>query len=124
MRALGVYEPSKNCNVLAFGKYGTGFAPPTLEEWAELKKLRGVSAPVTRAIGSNQKIDLSQTKYFPPIGNLGSEGSCTCFATSYYVHTYTMAKEFNWDLSGITWGGAWPGAPQSSLNHIISPDLF
>ena len=41
-------------------------------------------------------VDLSTSKYFPPILNQ-TGGSCASFATAYYAFTYESAKLKNWD---------------------------
>lgn len=35
--------------------------------------------------------------YLPPVGNQGSQGSCTAWAVAYYFKTYQEAKEKHWD---------------------------
>jgi len=122
MARTGVYEAGRNYNE-RFGGFGTGFAPPTREEWASMRKLRSVNSVNVKAIAVDQSVDNSKTVYFPPIGNQGKEGSCTAWAFAYYVHTYTMAREFGWDLSQAGFGGASPGAPLSDQNRIMSPDF-
>jgi len=37
--------------------------------------------------------------YLPPVGNQGSQGSCTAWAVAYYFKTYQEAKEKQWDPS-------------------------
>ena len=37
-------------------------------------------------------VDLSETKYFPPIGSQGGLGSCATFSTTYYQLSYEMNK--------------------------------
>ena len=41
------------------------------------------------------KVDNSQSKYFPPIGNQGSVGSCAAWASTYYQFTYAQNKALN-----------------------------
>ena len=67
-----------------------------------------------------QHIDLSDTKYFPPIFNQGDIGSCDWFAVVYYQMTYIYNKVYNRSVdSGNTFspklgynvlnnGGAYP----------------
>ena len=38
-------------------------------------------------------VDLSESKYFPPIGNQGGLGSCATFSTAYYQLSYEMNKQ-------------------------------
>lgn len=52
-------------------------------------------------------VDLSNSVYFPKIGNQGSIGSCTAFATAYYQFTYEINK-----LNGV---------PSNSDSVIASP---
>jgi Secretion system C-terminal sorting domain/Papain family cysteine protease len=35
----------------------------------------------------------------PPVGNQGSQGSCTSWATGYYYLTYTQGQDYGWDLT-------------------------
>lgn len=41
------------------------------------------------------KVDNSQSKYFPPIGDQGSVGSCAAWASTYYQFTYAQNKALN-----------------------------
>ncbi len=71
------------------------------------------------------KIDHSQSKWFPPIGDQGAEGSCVAWATGYYVKTFQEAKEHDWDLSAAEWikdGSGYPAI--EAQNKIISPDFI
>lgn len=43
-------------------------------------------------------VDNSDTKYFPPIGDQGSLGSCADFAEIYYTYTYMYARDNNIDV--------------------------
>jgi len=107
MKKWGVREPGKNYNVIVDG-HGTGLAPPTLEEYLDMigrKYVEDVKKPVLRS-----SVDLSQSSYFPPVGNQGQQGSCAGWATSYYANTYLQAKIHNWrDVS------------QGNSEHIMSP---
>ena len=76
---------------------------------------RGVRLPIA--------VDLSNQ--MPPVGDQGSQGSCTAWATTYYYKTYQEGQEQGWDLSDFShryspaWtynqinsgfdGGSWPG---------------
>ena len=64
-------------------------------------------------------VDNSATPWFPPIGNQGSQGSCTAWAVGYYVKTFQEAKEHSWNLSGATWAGGYP--TPSYQSKIMSP---
>ncbi len=54
-------------------------------------------------------VDNSTSNYFPPIGDQGSQGSCTAWATAYYWMTYTQAKDENLNAKG------------GDTNYICSP---
>lgn len=40
-------------------------------------------------------VDLSETKYFPPIGSQGGLGSCATFSTAYYQLSYEMNRQLD-----------------------------
>jgi C1A family cysteine protease len=44
-------------------------------------------------------VDLSQSNYFPPIGNQGEIGSCASWASVYYQFGYQVAAMNNWDAA-------------------------
>ena len=129
MQSVGVFDPRKNYNTLAYGQYRTGASPPSAEQWQNMKKLRGIKSFNVRGPLPNS-IDHSKTRYFPPIGNQGNEGSCASFSFAYYIQTYTEAKEHNWDLSMTKWLSVDPkslssgGSPDSNLDKIFSPDFI
>jgi len=87
-----------------FNGNGTGYRPPTCEEWEYLytndllKEIKGYD---TRAAIS--QIDHSESKYFPPVGSQGSKGSCSSWATTYYTGTFYNAMRYDWDLSAAEW---------------------
>ncbi|MDC7224749.1 MAG: hypothetical protein PQJ60_13470, partial [Spirochaetales bacterium] len=112
-------------------QFGTGWFAPTVEEWEKVSFL-DTDATITRSGTYNgvelpDKVDLSDSDYFPPVGNQGSEGSCAAFSTVYYIHTYMEAREHGWDLSGVTWNTSSStssgGEPDSMLDNIFSPDF-
>jgi hypothetical protein len=41
------------------------------------------------------QIDLSKTRYFPPVGNQGDIGACDWFAAVYYQMTYLYNRQYN-----------------------------
>ena len=94
MKKLGVRDPNKNYNVIIDG-HGTGLAPPTLEDYVEMignvEYVESVKNYKPRA--SN---DLSQSPYFPPVGNQGQQGSCAAWTTSYYSNTFLQAQLHDW----------------------------
>lgn len=79
----------------------TGAIRPLPEEYkAGLAGMRKY-APRTRLAGELPKaVDNSKTRWFPPIGDQGSLGSCAQWAEVYYAGTYEFARYNN--LSGIT----------------------
>ena len=125
-------EPQDN-NTLILGQYGTGWIPPSRDDWEDMYILDSVETATTRSGTFNGtslplSVDHSISQYFPPIGNQGSEGSCVAFSTAYYIHTFMEAQEHGWDLSGVSWGTdslglSDGGSPNSSLDKIFSPDF-
>ena len=113
--AYGTYEEDKNYNIIVDG-HGTGLAPPTEAGWKDIKENWHIVDKVELTDKSYAKADIdhTQSQYFPPIGNQGSEGSCTCFANGYYVKTFLEAIDQNWDFSSATWEGDWPGYPNAA----------
>jgi len=123
---LGVYEEGRNYNTIING-YGTGLYPPSEEEWRQIAEetyfVDDISSKENNLFLLSS-VDNMNDPWFPPIGNQGGEGSCTCFATVYYTKTYQEAKEHGWDLSGATWEGYWPGNPSEVYqDRIMSPDF-
>lgn len=119
---IGVYEAGKTYNIIIDG-HGTGWRPPTEEEWAQIADNGYIVEKITsketeRALSF---VDHTSEPWFPPIGNQGSEGSCTCWAVGYYMKTFQEAKEHNWDLSSALWDGGQP-TPEYQ-DRIISPDF-
>ncbi|MBN2658852.1 MAG: hypothetical protein JXR86_17490 [Spirochaetales bacterium] len=132
--ALGVSKPGVDYNKLYKG-HGTGYRPPSEEEWNSMVKLESVETGIYNLRASFDgttlplSVDNSATDYFPPVGNQGQKGSCAAFSVGYYIQTYTEAKEHGWDLSATTWGSditgvSDAGSPQSNLNKIFSPDFL
>lgn len=54
-------------------------------------------APLTTAADLPCSVDNSTLKYFPPIRNQGTLGSCAQFAAVYYALTYMTAMARDWD---------------------------
>ncbi len=136
IKSLLKKNPENNDNgVLSSGGYRTGWINPTEEEWLNVYSLDSIETETTTRGGTFNgadlplELDYSESQYFPPIGNQGSEGSCVAFSTAYYIHTFMEAKEHGWDLSGVSWdsdslGLSSGGAPDSSLDKIFSPDFI
>lgn len=127
-KTYGTYQKDKNYNKIYHNKYGTGFIPPTTDQW---KKIASTPSIITRVSKANRvsarSIDHSSEIYFPPIGHQGKKGSCVSFSAGYYIQTYYMAKNYDWDLSGTLWingiGDA-PGQPDSNQDKILSPEFL
>lgn len=121
--SFGVYSGEKNYNVIIDG-HGTGYIPPTEEQWREIMKtaqiVTGVEMPTTTALPS--AVDHSQEVYFPPIGNQGSEGSCTSWSIGYYISTYYEAAANGWDLSGARY--SYSGIDSAHSDKVMSPDFL
>ncbi|NOZ20319.1 MAG: choice-of-anchor D domain-containing protein [Planctomycetes bacterium] len=104
--------------------FGTGYRPPTEEEWQEMAGSLYITddiQPLAGGMEAPSSLDWLSTQYMPPVGSQGSEGSCTCWAYVYYSKTFQEALEHDWDLSGATWSG---GAPTPAYqDHIFSPDF-
>lgn len=62
-------------------------------------------------------IDHTAKPWFPPIGNQGTEGSCTAWVIGYYMKTFQEAKEHGWDLSD-------PTALWTCRDKFFSPDFI
>ncbi len=96
---VGVFDPNKNYNKIVDG-HGTGLAPPSDKDWKRMMdKLKVTDGAMVSTRALPTKVDLSKTKYFPPIGNQGQQGSCAAWAVTYYGDTYIEAKDNNWDAS-------------------------
>ena len=107
--SIGVRDPFRNYNVIIDG-HGTGLAPPTEEEYqwmvGHVKYVDSVEN--YRSRGS---VDLSQSAYFPPVGNQGQQGSCASWTSAYYNNGYHQAYIHNWT---DTHDG-------SNQHHLMSP---
>ncbi|MBN1389811.1 MAG: hypothetical protein JXA22_04110 [Candidatus Thermoplasmatota archaeon] len=106
---------------------GTGLRPPTMNEWNNILLSFGIVDDISFASPAalNTSKFHNQSKYFPPIGNQGAEGSCVSWSIGYYTKTWMEAKEHDWNLSGATMGGTWPGQPSVAYqDRIMSPDFL
>lgn len=91
---------------------GMGALRYNAEQWAEVSKkahkvvsvepnqLSRMRAQLSGSVGLATKVDNSLSAYFPPIGDQGSQGSCTAWASAYYFNTYTQAKDEGYNVSG------------------------
>ena len=132
----GESQEGMNYNQVIEG-HGTGLKPLTKDDWAEFGDRVNVieeiitldSSGENKRFGSTMQlsssVDHTSSKYFPPIGNQGYEGSCVCFAVGYYTKTFQEAKEHDWDLSGANWTGGATGNPTTKYqDKIMSPEFI
>lgn len=101
-KEIGIRDPKKNYNQIING-YGTGLAPPTLEEWNlmvgdlhivdEVNLAKGVPLPTAQ--------DLSLDPCFPKVGSQGQQGSCAAWATTYYTYGFLEAKDNGWTEASL-----------------------
>ncbi len=115
--SVGVYQGGKNYNQIVDG-HGTGLTPPTPSEWNDIAKNGYVVDEVLYTESIPNAVDLSQTAWFPPIGDQGTQGSCSFFANVYYAKSYQEAKEHQWNLSQATW------VYDGSNNYEYSPGHY
>lgn len=123
---IGVASEGTDYNILVNG-HGTGFRPPTEDEWNEMIGSLQVVDSLGFAEGYDRlsaSTDWSDSVYFPPIGSQDGEGSCTAWSVAYYTKTFQEAMEHDWDLSTVSWQGGYYGQPDSQLDHIFSPDFI
>ncbi len=101
-RTVGVREPGVNYNVIVDG-FGTGYAPPTLEEYdAMLGSVNVVNALTAAASdGRPDALDLSDDPRFPKVDSQGGQGSCAAWATTYYTYGYAQALYFDWTQASL-----------------------
>ncbi len=107
-----VYDPTVDYNVM-FDGFGTGLAPPTLEDYADIVGNANIVTDVAIAPGGElpDAVDHSAEPYFPIADSQGGQGSCAAWATSYYTNGYLQAKD-----NGFT--EAHNGTNKS---HLMSP---
>lgn len=69
---------------------------PVIRSVADYYKAAGKSSRLRSASSAiASKVDNSQSRFFPEIGNQGQMGSCTSWAQTYYQFTYTMNRSMN-----------------------------
>ncbi|HOO34283.1 MAG TPA: pre-peptidase C-terminal domain-containing protein [Thermotogota bacterium] len=122
---IGTAEEYKDYNQQING-FGTGYRPPTEAEWETISRttqFMEIEDYETKDLP--RSYDNSVSQYFPPIGNQGSKGSCSSFATGYYTGTYYNARRYNWNLTNAEWvGGYTGGIPSTYDQYIMSPDFL
>ena len=75
--------------------FGEGLIPETEEELEAFAKefdQSSVSIPKSARSAIPSSVDLSTSPCFPPIGDQGSIGSCTAWASTYYQYSYEVNK--------------------------------
>lgn len=93
---VGVYDPDAYCISAASG-FAAGAVPPTEEQWEAMVGTQVVVDSVASAQAAGDAVDLSESEYFPPVGDQGSEiGSCAAWAEIYYSLGYLEAKDNDW----------------------------
>jgi len=125
-QVFGVGEKGRSYNQIING-YGTGLRPPTEDEWTKIaSKIHVVDKILPNQISDPPAVvDHTTEPWFPPIGNQGSEGSCTTWAVGYYMKTFQEAKEHEWNLSDAEWIGGYFGYPTPEYqDRIFSPDFI
>ena len=77
------------------------------------------------AVNLPDVVDLSTSKYFPPIGNQGSAGSCASFSMVYYQFTYEANKinGISSNTNSAIYSPQWPyylamGFVEDLYNHL------
>ena len=112
MEDCGVYDPTRDYNV-KFDGFGTGLAPPTLAEYADIVGTANIVTDVAIAPGGElpEVVDHSTEPYMPVADSQGGQGSCGAWACAYYANGYIQAKD-----NGFT--EAHNGTNKS---HLMSP---
>ncbi|MBS3816641.1 MAG: hypothetical protein KGY76_03665, partial [Candidatus Thermoplasmatota archaeon] len=95
---VGVKDPDKDYNEIVDG-HGTGWAPPSEEDYGSMKGSTFVDDVSSDKDDLRASRDLTTKKYFPPVGNQGSQGSCAAWATGYYTNTFAQARAYDYDAS-------------------------
>ncbi len=99
----------------------TGLIVATEEELEALideEYLEAMQNPAAGVLPSS--VDNSQSIYFPPIGDQGSQGSCTAWATTYYTFTYEVNRLHN--TAADTASRQY--SPASTYNVLAKNNLF
>lgn len=93
---IGVFDPTIDYNVTLDGHIG-GVVPPTEEEWEAMVGTQVVVDAIdSDVLYAVQSVDLSQSVYFPPVGDQELMGSCAAWSETYYAYGYLEAKDNDW----------------------------
>jgi hypothetical protein len=90
--------------------FGTGLAPHTEEEWAQLVGRLSVFEVESLPEDLPSTFDLSTDPAFPAVGNQASQGSCGAWAATYYSYGYLEAVD-----------NGWTGASLGDAEQLMSP---
>src|SRR4030042_3682522 len=93
--SIGVRDPERNYNEIVDG-HGTGFAPPTAEQWDLTVGQLKVVDSVESALAAPSSFDFSTSPSFPTVGNQAMQGSCSAWASTYYSFGYMEALDYGW----------------------------
>lgn len=117
LKSVGI--SSNGVKVIPMFKTGDNGPPPEETDTLSKSSIAGVT-PNENATEKYSSLD-SETEglppsaknylYLPAVGNQGSQGSCSGWATAYYYKTYQEAKEHNWIRPNVSVD------PQ----HVMSP---
>lgn len=94
----------------------TGLIPMNKQQWDTVMKNDTIKMLGNLPEPSDDKIDLTETQYFPPIGNQAAEGSCVAWGVTYYARTFNEAIENNWDFTGESYETA-------DKSKLMSPEF-
>lgn len=104
--------------------FGTGLKELSAEELKTALEKGVIKTLDSAVLGSDglkvageARLDHSASRYFPPVGNQGSEGSCASWSTVYYMLGFYQAKANNWDLSAASIAGV-------NQKQLMSPDFI
>ena len=93
----GVHDPRVD-HASGVDGHRSGLAPPTLEEYEAMVGSLLLVDDVSLAVGTPlpTSVDLSDSPYFPAIGNQETQNSCTAWAVGYYTNGFLQARDNNW----------------------------
>ncbi len=108
---VGVYDPTINYDVTSSG-LSAGAHPPTEAQWESMVGTQIVIDSAVSEIASpgSSSVDLSQSNYFPPVGDQGLINSCSAWSETYYSYGYLEAKD-----------NGWTDAHLGNPAHLMSP---